>query len=268
MMGFIHLTILAIIQGFTEFLPISSSGHLILISKLFTVENSLQFDISVHLGSLIAVIIYFKNEIKKFSFGLRDCLDLKFNTTNSKFLRYIFVATVPVIFVGFILKSTGLINDLRSMLIIGLSSIIFGFLLLVSDKFGRNNKKITDLNLKDSIIIGLGQSISLLPGSSRSGTTITFARFLGYNRLNSSKISMIMSIPTILASGVLLINDLIFLDYNFINITKLIYASLLSFVVAYVCLILFFSYIKKYDFTIFVIYRCILGILILSLILI
>ena len=267
-MGFFHLTILAIIQGLTEFLPISSSGHLILISKLFLVENNLQFDISVHLGSLIAVMIYFKNDIKSLSLGLRDSFNLRFNTANSKFLRYIIFATIPVIFFGFLVKYTGLINDLRSILIIGLSSIIFGILLLVSDKFGKNNKKLLDLNLKDSIIIGLGQSISLIPGSSRSGTTITFARLLGYSRINSSKISMIMSIPTILASGILLINDLIFLNYNFINITKLLYSSLLSFIVAYLCLILFFFYIKRYNFTIFVLYRCILGILILSLILI
>ena len=263
-MGFFHLTILAVIQGLTEFLPISSSGHLILISKFFPVENNLQFDISVHLGTLIAVIIYFKNDIKSFSFGLRDSLNLKFQTTNSKFLRYILYATIPVIFFGFLVKYTGLINDLRSAFIIGLSSIIFGILLLISDKFGKNDKDVLDLNFKDSIIIGFGQSISLIPGSSRSGTTITFARFLGYNRVNSSKISMIMSIPTILASGILLINDLIFLNYNFLNISMLIYSSLLSFVVAYLCLISFFFYIKKNDFTIFVIYRCILGFLILT----
>lgn len=262
-MGFFHLTLLAIFQGVTEFLPISSSGHLILLSNIIDGKDNLQFDISVHLGTLIAVIIFFREDVKKIIFGLIDNMNSDFNTYNSKFVRYIFVATIPVIIFGFILRFTDIIYELRTYLVIAISSIFFGIILFFADKFGKSQKNINNLNFKDSIIIGIGQSISLIPGSSRSGTTITFGRFLGYNRLTSSKISMIMSIPTILASCLLLIYDLFLLKYEHVNIYLLIYSSLISFITAFICLKVFFIFIQNHDFTIFVVYRCLLGIFII-----
>ena len=262
-MGFFHLTILAIFQGITEFLPISSSSHLIILSHFFSGKSNLQFDISVHLGTLLAVILFFRKDVGRVFWGFKDNLYLNFKTYNSKFVRCIFVATIPIVIFGFSIKYTGIIYELRILTIIAISSIVFGVFLFIADKFGKNKKDIKHLNLKDSIFIGIGQSFSLIPGSSRSGTTISFARLIGYNKLDSSKISMILSVPTILGSGLLLTFDLIKLEYNYVNVFLLLYSSLISFLTAFICLKLFFIFILKYNFTIFVIYRCLFGILIL-----
>ena len=245
-----EIIILSAIQGITEFLPISSSAHLILVSKFlsFSSEN-LTLDISLHLGSLLAVIIFFKNEI------------LNFIQNRSLFIK-IFIGSLPTIVVGFLLVKFNLFDQLRSTYFIALSTILFGVLLYLSDKSPTKKNLINNLSFKESIFIGLLQILSLIPGVSRSGVTLTGARFLKYTRVESAKISFLFSIPTLVAVS----------SYGIIKVTELksiqltvnnIWAIALSFIFSLATLKIFINFIKKFTLIFFVIYRIILGIIIL-----
>ena len=182
-----ELIVLSLVQGVTEFLPISSSSHLIIISKFLNfAEEDLLKNISLHIGSFLAVLAYFRNEILNF---------IKYK----KMFLLIIVGSAPVIILGYFLAKFGIINSLRGIKIIGWTTIIFGILLYISDKFNNQKKLDYDFDLKSSIIIGVFHAISLIPGVSRSGIAITFARFFGFNRVDAAKISFLLSIPTLLA---------------------------------------------------------------------
>ena len=178
----IEIFILSIIQGITEFIPISSSSHLILISNFFEFNNqSLSVDISLHIGSFLAVIFFFKNDIFNF-------------VKNKELFLKILISSLPVMVIGFFLVNFNLIDQLRSIKIIGLTTLIFGILLYFSDKFERKNIIEKDFNYKSAMIIGILQVLSLIPGVSRSGISITAARFLKFDRVDSAKISFLLSI--------------------------------------------------------------------------
>ena len=183
----IEVFILSLIQGVTEFLPISSSSHLILISDHLKFNNqNLSIDVSLHIGSFLAVIVYFKKEIANF-------------ITNKKLFFKIFLASTPTMVAGLILVKFNLIDQLRNIEVIGWTTIIFGVLLFFSDKFNINNDIKSSFTIKSAIFIGLMQILSLIPGTSRSGITITAARFLKFNRVDSATISFLFSIPTLAA---------------------------------------------------------------------
>ena len=179
----IEIFILSLIQGITEFLPISSSSHLILISELINFENqSLSIDVSLHIGSFLAVITYFYKEI--------------LNLFNNKILFLkIFISSGPVMIVGFFLVQTGAIEKIRNIEIIAWTTLIFGILLYISDKFKLEKNIDKNFTIKSAIFIGFFQILSLIPGVSRSGIAITAARLLNFNRLESAKISFLLSIP-------------------------------------------------------------------------
>lgn len=246
----LEILILSIVQGITEFLPISSSSHTILLSKLMNfVSENLILNVSLHIGSFLAVIIFFRKEILDF---------LRYR----KIFILIIVASLPVIIFGYIIAKTGLVNDIRTLKIIGWATIIFGILLFFSDKNENKNKLEKNFNLRSALIIGFLHIFSLIPGVSRSGIAITAARFLKFSRVDAARLSFLLSIPTLLAVT-------IFGFYNIytnedLNIVMLNFNSIiLSFIFSYLTIKFFLRYIKKASFDIFVIYRLVLGMIIL-----
>jgi len=247
----VEILILGLIQGISEFLPISSAAHLVLFSKYYEFSSqNLLIDISLHLGSLIAIIFYFRKDLFNF-------------VQNRRFLIKILLGTIPIIPVGYILYQTGLINNLRSLEVIGWMSLIFGILLYISDKFKITKKIDTEFTNSSAIIIGLFQVLALIPGVSRSGITITSGRLLGFNRFDSAKISFFLSIPTLGAASLLGIYNIYKegnAELNYLAIISVIF----SFIFSYFTIVLFLNFIKKFSLNVFVSYRIILSLFILT----
>ena len=241
----IEILILSLVQGVSEFLPISSSAHLIIIETLYDFKNSsLLIDISLHLGSLTAIIFYFR----------KDLLNLK---NNQQLLTLILIGSLPVIITGFILYQTEIIYLLRDIKIIAWTTLIFGILLFLADKNNFNKKISSDLNLKSILLIGLFQILSLIPGVSRAGITITAARILKFNRVDSSKISFLLSIPALGGASFLGLKDLIKESFE---LNYLIFLAIVtSFIFSYMTVKFFLIYINKFSMNIFVIYRIIIA---------
>ena len=248
----IEVLILAIIQGITEFLPVSSSSHLILISNYINFNNqNLSIDVSLHIGSFLAVITYFFKDIINFF-------------RNKKFFYKILLSSFPVMVVGYILVKYNFIDTLRNIELIAWTTIIFGILLYIADKFKLQKKINNDLSYKSAIFIGFFQVLSLVPGVSRSGITITAARFLKFERYDSAKISFLLSIPTLGAVSIFGLNNLInseSLEFSFLNLLSIT----LSFMFSLITIKFFLSFIQKFSLKIFVIYRIFLGLILLYL---
>lgn len=242
----LEILILAVTQGITEFLPISSSAQLILVSKHLELNSeNLTLDISLHIGSLIAVILFFKKNI------------IDFIKNKSLFIK-ILISSLPTLICGFLLVTFNLIDQLRNIQIIAFTTIIFGILLYFSDKSNEYKTNINQLNLKDAIFIGIFQILSLIPGVSRSGITITGARFLNFNRVEAAKISFLLSIPTLLAVSSYGIIKIIGLKNLEITIQNF-WSIFLSFIISLITLKFFIKFLKQFSLLLFVIYRIILG---------
>jgi len=248
----IEVLILSAIQGISEFLPISSSAHLILVSNLYKFKSSsLLIDISLHLGSLFAIIFFFR----------KDLLDVK---NNKRLLSLIIVGSIPLIVVGYILYSTGIIYELRNIKIIAWTTLIFGVVLFVADR-NRFDKKIsTNLNLQSILFISLFQILSLLPGVSRAGITITAARILKFNRLDSSKISFLLSIPALGGASFLGLKDVFDQSVEFNHLV--IIAVISSFIFSFMTVKFFLIYINKFSMNAFVIYRVLIALILFAII--
>lgn len=258
-----YLLILALIQGITEFLPVSSSGHLILLPQLTGSEDQgLLLDVSVHVGTLGAVVIYFWKEVKEALRGTADLLRGRFSTTDAQLARNLAIATIPVIIAGLFLSVTGLSEQLRSIAVIGWTMLGFGLVLYWADMKGPQTRTASDWSLKHALIFGFWQAVALIPGTSRSGICITGGRFLGYDRESAAKISMLMSIPTILASGAVLATDVVIADEPGI-LHDVLLAILMAFGSALAALTLMMRLLKSVSFTPYVIYRVILGAILL-----
>ena len=253
MLSSVEILILSAIQGISEFLPVSSAAHLVLVSKYYSfINQSLLIDICLHLGSLIAIIVYFRNDLFHF-------------VKNKIFLTKILIGTLPIIPVGYLLFQTKLIEQLRNLEVIGWMSLIFGIILYISDKSKVTKKLETGFSNKSAIYIGLFQILALIPGVSRSGITITSGRLLGFNRFDSAKISFFLSIPTLIAAssiGIYSIYKEGSAELNFLAIIAVIF----SFIFSYITIALFFGFIKKFSLNIFIIYRIALSLLILGII--
>ena len=263
-MPLLHLLILAIIQGITEFLPVSSSGHLILLPQLTGIQDQGQLlDVAVHLGTLGAVILYFWTDSKSAFTGLAHLATGRLKTASARLATLLIIATIPAVFLGLILKLTGLSDQMRSITVIGWTMLIFGLILYAADQKGAENKQQSDWNMADAIKLGLWQAVALIPGTSRSGACITGARALGYSRADGTKIAMLMSIPTILASGVLLgIEAIATADSSGIRDGAI--AALFAFLTALLALSLMMRLLRSVSFTPYVIYRIILGLALLG----
>jgi undecaprenyl-diphosphatase len=263
-MSLFHLAILAIVQGITEFLPVSSSGHLILLPKLIgTVDQGLALDVAVHIGTLGAVMLFFRTDVARMVRGAGDILRGRLDTIDARLTLLLALATIPVIIAGFILNVTGLADAMRSIAVIGWTMLGFGLFLYWADQTGPTEKVAGDWNLRDAAIMGLWQAVALIPGTSRSGITITASRMLGYNRKDGARISMLMSIPTILASGGLLALDVIG-EADWQTARDAAIGAALAFVAAYLALAIMMRLLRSVSFTPYVIYRVILGIVLLA----
>lgn len=264
-MTLLHLFILALIQGITEFLPISSSAHLILFPQLTGMaDQGVVIDVAVHVGTLFAVMLYFRADMALILRGIPDLLRGRMGSLGTRMALLLIVATIPVMVVGVILKETGLIEAMRNMAVIGWTMLIFGIVLYVADKRGAETRQAEGWTLKDAVILGLWQAVALIPGTSRSGITITGARILGFERHDAARLSMLMSIPTIMASGGLTALDLIGTANPQAVIDGSI-AAALAFGSALLALSLMMRLLKSVSFTPYVIYRVILGVVLLVL---
>ena len=248
----IEILILSAIQGISEFLPISSSAHLILVSSLYEFKSSsLIIDISLHLGSLFAIIFFFREEL----------LDIK---NNKRLLSLIILGSIPLIIVGYVLHSTGIIYDLRNVKVIAWTTLIFGIILYVTDKSRFDRKISTNLNFNSILFISVFQILSLIPGVSRAGITITAARILKFNRFDSSKISFLLSIPALGGASILGLKDIFSqsVEFNYL----VIIAILTSFIFSFVTVKFFLIYINKFSMNAFVIYRIIIALILFAVI--
>jgi len=243
----IEIVILSLIQGISEFLPISSSAHLVVVSTLYEFKSSsLLIDVSLHFGSLLAIIFFFRKEL----INLRN---------NLKLLSLMFFGSVPLIIVGYILYKTELIYALRDIRIIAWSTLIFGIILYFADKCRFDKKISSNLNLKTILYIGLFQILALIPGVSRAGITITAARFLKFNRFDSSKISFLLAIPALTGASVLGLKDIVNQNFEFSYLVFI--AITLSFLFSYFTVKFFLEYINKFSLNIFVIYRIVVAVI-------
>tara|TARA_B110001450_G_scaffold99910_1_gene94718 strand:- start:143 stop:910 length:768 start_codon:yes stop_codon:yes gene_type:complete len=248
----IEILILSLVQGVSEFLPISSSAHLIVVSTLYEFRSSsLIIDVSLHLGSLLAIIFFFRKEL----------FDLK---NNQKLLSLIIFGSMPLIIVGYILYKTGLIYVLRDIKIIAWTTLIFGIILYIADKCRFDKKISSNLNLKIILYIGFFQILALIPGVSRAGITITAARIFKFNRFDSSKISFLLAIPALVGASTLGLKDVINQSFEF-NYLILV-AITLSFLFSYFTVKFFLEYINRFSLSIFVFYRIIVAIILFTII--
>ena len=249
---FIEILILSAVQGISEFLPISSSAHLIIVSNLYELKtSSLLIDISLHLGSLLAIIFFFRKDL----FDLRN---------NQKLLSLIIVGSIPLIIFGYILYTTELIHLLRKIEVIAWTTLFFGIILYFSDQRNTDQNISTNLNVKSIIFIGLFQILALIPGVSRAGITMTAARFLKFNRVDSGKISFLLSIPALAGATFLGLKDVLSepIELNYI----IAITVTLSFLFSYTTVKFFLNYLNKFSLNFFVIYRIIISLILFSII--
>ena len=244
---YIEVLILAFIQGFSEFIPVSSSAHLIIVSKIYNFNvGSLQLDISFHLGSLFAIIFYFRN----------DLLNI---TKNKKLFSLILLGSLPLIVIGYIFFKTGLIDYFRNLKIIAWTTLIFGLLLFIADRSQIKQKLNTRLSYKSILIVGLFQVLAIMPGVSRSGIVITASRFLNFDRVDSTKIAFYLSIPALAGASFLGLKDS-FETGVVINLI-LIYSIIFSFAISYLTIKYFLVYVKNFSLNFFVYYRIFLALI-------
>ncbi len=263
-MPLFQLVVLALVQGVTEFLPISSSGHLILLPKLIgAVDQGLALDVAVHVGTLLAVLLYFRTDSARIARGVGQVLRGRFGAPEARLALLLAISTVPVVLVGLVFHLTGLEAALRSVAVIGWTMLIFGLLLYWADQKGATEKTARDWNLRDAVVMGLMQALALVPGTSRSGITITASRLLGYDRIEGARIAMLMSIPTIIASGALLGADVV-AQADWALARDAAIGAGLAFLAAYATLLVMMRLLRRVSFTPYVIYRVVLGLVLLG----
>jgi len=275
-MNIIEAIILGIIQGLTEFLPISSTGHLTVAGKLMNLISSdkpqqwTSFIAVIQLGTLIAVVVYFRDDIMNIikDFYQDNFIRRKnFNTQslNSKMGWYLVIATIPVAVIGLLFKDIIEGELTKNLYVISASLILLAVILAIAEKTGRFIRDMNNIKWYDAFVIGLAQSLALIPGSSRSGTTITAGLFLGLKRDTAARFSFLMSIPAVFASGMLeFYESMKYIDFN--SSLNLIIATIASGIVGYLSIEFLLRYLKRKSTLIFIIYRIVIGILILLLI--
>lgn len=276
-MNIIEAIILGIIQGLTEFLPISSTGHLTVAGKLMGLiseehpEQWTSFIAVIQLGTLVAILIYFWNDLWRITIDFINDNLLKrksFNnqSENSKMGWYIILGSIPVVFIGLVFKDLIEGSLTKNLYVIAASLILLGIILAFAEKFGKFKKDLKDIKWYDSLIIGFAQSLALIPGSSRSGTTITAGIFLGFKRETAARFSFLLSVPAILGSGLLqLYKALAFIDTS--GILTLIIATITSAVSGYLTIEFLLKFLRKNSTFVFIVYRIVIGVVIIILIL-
>ena len=263
-MPILHLAILALVQGITEFLPISSSGHLVLVPHVMQWQDQgLMMDIAVHVGTLGAVMVYAWREIGMMLTGLWKLLRGRIDQ-GTRLMLQVIVGSIPVVIAGFMIaKYAG--GMLRSVEIIGWTTLGFGLLLGLADRVGMTVRRLEHMSYGSALAIGMAQVLALIPGTSRSGITMTMARFLGFERADAARFSLLLSIPAIAGAGTLTGIDL--WQSGDVSLTRdVLIAAGLSFASALVAITLMMTWLKHAGFMPFVVYRILLGVLLLYLV--
>lgn len=257
-----QILILAIVQGLTEFLPVSSSGHLLLIPA-FTgwADQGLVTDVMVHVGSLFAVLVYFRKDVAGLIAGGFDLLARR-KTRNAQMALYIILATIPALVFGAVLKFSGLSAAMRGVEIVAWNAVIFGILLYVADVLGKRVKTMEDMSLHPALIIGVAQALALIPGTSRSGITITAARFMGFERGEAARFSFLLGIPAISVAGLFTAFEA-WQEGTGVPADAL-WAAFFTFFAALAAIAVLMALVKRTSFLIFVIYRLALALLLFA----
>ena len=267
---FSYYLLLALIQGITEFLPVSSSGHLVLLPSITNrSDHGLSIDVAAHIGTLIAVMIYVRSDLINMTLALRNTAlktlrpntNILIDTQSLMMIKLLITATIPVIIAGF-LVSLFEPNVLRLVQTVAISNIIFAFFLWHSDKTSSSKQKLSEMGLKQALFIGLVQMLALIPGTSRSGVTMTMARYLGFERLRAAHFSLLLSIPVIVAAGCLRIFKLIQQE-NIVVGAAAICVAIFSCIIALGAIHGMMKWLGRANFSLFVYYRFALGLLLL-----
>lgn len=259
----IHIVILALVQGITEFLPVSSAGHLILVPHLFHwPDQGLIVDVAVHMGTLGAVTLYLWRDVWRMTTGLGRFVQGR-NNADATLAFYVIAATIPVVIAGFALKRY-YPEGIRDLAVVGWATLGYGILLWIADRVGMTVRRLEHLGIWDAILIGASQVLALVPGTSRSGITMTAARLMGMERPDAARFSMILSIPTIVGAGVLEGWELFKRGDAVLN-ADVFLAAVLAFIFAIIAIVAMMAWLKRASFTPFVIYRIGMGAFILAL---
>lgn len=265
-MTLFQLFILAVVQGITEFLPISSSAHLALLHEMGGgTPDALALDVAVHLGSILAVVIYFRADVARALTGTGQMLRGRIDTGESRLALCLAIATVPAVLLGAVLALTGWAEALRDIRVIGWTMILFGLLLWWAHRTGAETRRADGWTFGDALRMGLWQAVALVPGVSRSGITMTAARFLGFERHEAARLSMLMSIPITLATGALLMRDVLRSPVGAELVVNAAIGAALAFAAAYAALALMMAFLSRVSFTPYVVYRVVLGVVLLVL---
>ncbi len=267
-MSLLQLVVLAVVQGITEFLPISSSAHLILVPLITDwPDQGLAIDLAVHVGTLVAVLVYYRQDIAEMVTGgvrmLRNRGKAESDDLGARLLTTTVIGAIPVCVIGGVMVIMGWDELMRSAAVIGWTSLLFGLLLYFVDTRAPTDVELEKMTIRRALFIGLAQILAIIPGTSRAGITMTAARYLGFNRLASARFSMLLAIPTIAAGG-LGAGLKLYLAENATLTLDAVIAAGLSFVVAYVTIILFMRWLAHATMTPFVIYRVLLGVVLLG----
>ena len=258
-MSLLYLLLIAAVQGVTEFLPISSSGHLALLSSVSgQADQGLAIDVAVHVGTLFAVVLYFWADVRRILVGAGQLIRGQFDTRAAHLALCLGIATLPVMGAGLALRVFELDHALRSVEVIGWATLIFGLVLYIADQRGPQVKAEANWGMRDALLFGLAQCLALIPGASRSGMCITAGRALGYDRETSVRLAMLMSIPTILASGALLGAEAVG-QANWSLLRDASVAAVFAFLFALAALVGMMRLLRSVSFTPYVVYRLILG---------
>ena len=248
-----QIIVLAIVQGITEFLPISSSGHLILVPALTGwPDQGLATDVMVHVGSLFAILVYFWRDVLRLMSGVLDLAKRRW-TTDAKLAVYIAAATIPAVIFGLVLKATGFLDSIRGIEIVAWNALIFGLLLLIADRIGPQVNVMENMTFRTAMLIGLAQALALIPGTSRSGITMAAARYLGDTRPEAARFSFLLGIPAIAGAGLLTVLDL---ESSGAGVSSdALLAAAFTFVSALIAIAFLMAVVKRLSFLPFVIYR-------------
>ena len=257
-MTFLQMLLIAVVQGVTEFLPISSSGHLILIPALTEFpDQGPEIDVAVHVGSLLAIIAYFFRDVWGLARGGFATVGIGTAPAERRLLWWIVIGTIPAVVFGYFLSSQGYLDSFRSTDLVAVNLIAYGLLLGIADRWGRHDKSYEDMSLKDAVIVGVAQALALIPGTSRSGVTMTAARFLGYSRPEAARFSFLLSIPAVAGAGVLIVPELI--EAGGERLGDAIFTGAMTFVAAFATMAFLMRFLRSASMLVFVLYRVALG---------
>ena len=280
-MSFLEMLILAIVQGVTEFLPISSSGHLILVPVFTGAEDQgPMIDIAVHIGSLLAIVCYFFKDVWGLAPGGFATIGISSAPEYKKLFWWIALGTIPAVAVGLSIKlgafnsvaetwfglvveNDDLLASLRFTDLIAVNLIVYGILLGIADRFGREDKSFEQMTWRDGLLVGAAQALALIPGTSRSGVTMTAARALGYGRVEAARFSFLLSVPAVAGAGILIVPDL--MEAGGALVREALITGALTFVAAFATMAFLMNFLKKASMLVFVLYRIAMGVALLLL---